>query len=432
MNTDRFKDFEPDVRRLVLAFEKGGEEGRLWLDVEDLLVVADYYLEVHDEEGLEAAIRLGEQLYPDNTDIRLRRTHLYGIQGYLSQALRLLKELEKSEPNNTDVCYSLGTLFSAMGKGKESIDYFLKAAADGYDLGMIYGNIGDEYDKLRNTVQAVHYYRKAIAHNPDEERSLYHLSGIWVSQGRYTQSERFFSHHVEEHPYSKVGWYCLGDTYLELDLPEKAVDAFEYALAIDKTYYNAYIHLFYAYNNMGNQTEAIRVLHESLDYADDRSFVLYSIGCVYLETGNYHTASVYFRDAIKEDPAHYGAWRDLGYCSEQMGYLDEAAGYYNRAISLNPDDDYSWLCLADLYINQQRFTEASSLLESARTEAYQGFDFDSRLAFCYFMQGRRNRLFALLREDAQPYGMQLPTLLQSFPEMAQDSDVVSFISQLQP
>ena len=431
MNTDRFKDFDADVRELVLAFETGGKGASRFFDADQVEVIADYYLEVGDVEGMEAAIRLGEQLYPANTDIRLRRAHLYSIQGYLPQALRLLKELEQSEPNNTDVCYSLGTLFSAMGKSRESIAYFLKAATDGYDLGMIYGNIGDEYSKLHNTAQAVRYYRKAVAHNPEEERSLYRLSSIWDGQGRHTQSEQFFSHHVEEHPYSKVGWFCLGDIYLfSLSLYEKAVDAYEYALAIDKTYYSAYLHLSYAYSQLNDLPKAVRALHDSLDYTDDRPFVLYSIGSVYQEVGNYHTASIYYHDAIKEDPSRDIIWCSLGQCSEQLGYLDEAAGYYNRAISLEPEYDGNWLCLADLYISRQRFAEAAALLDSVRAEASMSFEFDTRLAFCYFMQGRRNRLFTLLREIAPTYGAHILSILKTFPEMSHDTELVSFITQL--
>ena len=431
MNPDRFKDFDADVRHLVLAFETGGKGASHFFDADQVEVIADYYLEVGDVEGMEAAVRLGEQLYPANTAIRLRRAHLFGIQGRRSQALRLLKELERSEPDNTDICYSLATLLSAMGRGRESIAYYLKAAADGYDLGMIYGNIGDEYSKLHNTAQAVRYYRKAVAHNPDEERSLYHLSAIWDSQGRHTQSEQYFSHHVEEHPYSKVGWFCLGDVYLfSLSLYEKAVDAYEYALAIDKTYHIAYLHLSYAYSRLGDLSKAVRALRDSLDYTDDRPFVLYSIGCLYQDAGNYHTASIYFHDAVKEDPSRDTIWCSLGQCSEQMGYLDEAAAYYNRAISLEPEYDGNWLCLADLYISRQRYADAATLLEDARTEVATSIDLDTRLVYCYYMQGRRNRLFSLLREIAPVYGTHILSILKTFPEMAHDTEIVSFITQL--
>ena len=182
MNTDRFKNFDPDVRRLVLAFERGGEG--VWMDVDELTVVADYYLEVRDVEGLEAAVSKGERIYPHNGDIRLRRAQLLGIKGAYGQALRILKQLEQEEPDNTDVFYSLGTLYSLTDNPQASIYYYLKAAADGYELGMIYGIVADEYVKLGNTVQAVRYYRKALTYDPNEGHWLYSLSNIWGRQLR--------------------------------------------------------------------------------------------------------------------------------------------------------------------------------------------------------------------------------------------------------
>ena len=59
MNSDRFKDFDSDVRQLVLAFEDDSKGSRQFFDVDELEVIADYYLEMHDVEGLEAAVRLG-------------------------------------------------------------------------------------------------------------------------------------------------------------------------------------------------------------------------------------------------------------------------------------------------------------------------------------------------------------------------------------
>ena len=50
MKIDRFKDYDPEVRDLVLRFERQGAGGRSFFDVEELEVIMDYYLEVYDDE----------------------------------------------------------------------------------------------------------------------------------------------------------------------------------------------------------------------------------------------------------------------------------------------------------------------------------------------------------------------------------------------
>ena len=426
MNTDRFKDVEPDVRRLVLAFEDVGRGSRQWFDVDELEVIADYYLEVHDMEGLEKTVNLGERLYPYNLSIRLRRAHLLSAEGRYVEALRLLRQLEREEPDNTDVCYSLGTLYSITGNPQASIDCYLKAATDGYELGLIYGVVADEYVKMNNTVQAVRYYRKALQHNPDERCWLYSLSNIWERQHRYGQAVRFFSRYVADYPYNKDAWYCLGSAYLWGDQYDKrlAVDAFEYALAIDSRFEGAYMALAEAYMCLEDLSHAVQALRDVLDFAFDRPYVLHSIGRIYMEAGNYHTAYTYFQDALKEDATRAYIWNDLGVCSEKMCYQEEAADCYVRAINLDSECDDYWLNLVDMYIANLCFDEAAALLESARQEAADQYLFDSRLLYCYFKQGRRNRLFNLLAEDMSMYASQLGGLLDDYPEMREDVEIV--------
>ena len=294
-------------------------------------------------------------------------------------------------------------------------------------MGTIYGNVADEYYKLGDMDHAVRYYRKAIAENPDEMRSLYNLACTWDAQSRNEVSEEFFSKQVEEHPYSYGAWYCLGCVYGWLGLYEKSADAYEYAIAIDKTEVDAYFGLADSCRSMGDRPRAVQALRDSLEYAPDRPYVLYSIALLFQQSGNYHTASAYLHDALKEDPSYDIAWSHLGYCSEMLGYNEEAAGYYRRAIDLDPDNDWHWLCLADLYIRNEHFAEAVALLEEACTEAEDVLAFDVRLCYCYFRMGRRNRLFDRLNTESVAFPQLGNTLLERYPDMAADPEVVMII-----
>ena len=90
-----------------------------------------------------------------------------------------------------------------------------------------------------------------------------------------------------------------------------------------------------------------------------------------------------------------------------------------------------WLDLADLYIAQQRFAEAAALLDSARMEADNRFQFDNRLLYCYYKLGRRNRFFRLLAEDAASDASQFSDLLFYYPELTLDSEIVTAIAGYQ-
>lgn len=428
MNQDRFKNYDPEVRELVLSFEKQTEGNTAYFDVDQLEVIADFYLEVYDTQGLEAAVALGEQLFPTSCEIRLRRAHLLNIQGRYPEALTILHELESAEPDNTDVSYALGALYSQIGQTQKSIDHYLKAATDGYQIDVIYCNIADEYYKLGQYDQAIEYYIKSIDQNPDEGQALYNLACIWDSQGNNEKSQQFFSQLVADHPYSKNGWYCLGGIYGSMSLFEKAVDAYEYAIAIDKAFVQAYHGLSDCYRQMGDTARAVQALHDCLDYTQDRPYVYYCMGSAFMESHNYHTASAYLHDAVKEDPSYALAWNNLGFCCEQLGLHEEADGHYRRAINLEPDVDENWLSLADLYIKNNQYEGACITLENARHDAAVRFAFNTRLIYCYFKLGRRNKLFEIMIEDGKQYGYLYPTLLQVYPELSQDIEIVDFIN----
>ncbi|MCQ2260774.1 MAG: tetratricopeptide repeat protein [Bacteroidales bacterium] len=430
MNVDRFKNFPADVRTLVQTFEAQDRLGQHFFDVDEFSIIADFYLEVGDVDGLKKAVAQAEKIYPSSNEVRLQRSHLLSLQGEYAKALEILKELEAAEPKNTDVSYSLGMLYSMTDHPKQAIDYYLRAATDGYELDMVYGNIADEYYKLHNIEESIRYYKRSIEKNPEEDRSLYNLACTYDEQGRNEEAEAFFVQHVTDHPYSKGGWYCLGCVYSWLSLYEKAADAYEYAIAIDKTLFHAYLGLSDCYHRMGDVGRAVRALHDSLDFTDDRAYVYYNMGHLYLEKGNCATASIYLHDSVKADPSFALAWNDLGRCCAISENYDEAAGYFRRAIDLDPDTDEHWLCLADLYLWMGRYDEACALMESSRFDAVSRFEFDCRLLYSYYKMGRRNRFFTLLQEDAEAFGPLYRSLLSQYPEFQNDVEVVNAIDQL--
>ena len=178
---------------------------------------------------------------------------------------------------------------------------------------------------------------------------------------------------------------------------------------------------------MGQSGRAAQALRDWLEVADDRAYVLFCIGSLFFDDANYHTASVYFQKSLKEDACYSSAWRYLGLCSEKLGYSDDAAGYYRRAIDVNPDIDINWLCLADLYISQSRFAEALSLMQSGRHEAECPSDFDLRLCYCLFRLGKREQVKEMIRTLEGDEPSLFVYMLSIYPDMAEDSEIAALV-----
>lgn len=470
MKNDRFKDYDDEVRDNVLEFENTVLKGdNQFFDVDQLEIIIDYYLETADLDNLEAAVRYAEHLYPDNNEIRLRRSHLYSARNQFDKALAILRQLERVEPDNTDIDYALGAVYSMMDRPDLAIKYYSRASADGYELGMVNGNIADEYYKLGRFDESIRYYKKSIAASPDDERSLLNLLDTYAEQGQADKSVEYFKKFVTREPYSKYGWYCLGEAYCDLGLYELAIDAFEYAVAIDRTMYDAYLGMADCYEAAGQTAKAVESLRRAFDYAPQKEEIHFDIALVYMRAGNYDTAMIYLKKAeqtlrsnpdvapyfvadlyasladcyraqgeyylavqsaaaalsVTTDPGRI--LRFLGQTHEEYGDSEKADISYRGAIEHEPDNDDNWLAYIDFLLRAGRYDDAGKQLLQAAAATDDLYPYNLRYAVLYFRTGRRNFMFAVITQciAADPdAGRHLADLC---PDLAADPDVAAFI-----
>lgn len=350
MNNDRFTDFDDEVRQLVLDFERTVLNGEnQFYDVDELEMIIDYYLEVQDKEPLMTALIYAEQLYPESTEIKIRRAHWYIANRQFDRALEILLRLEEQEPDNTDIAYSLGVLYGEMEQSEKAIDYFLQAATDGWQLGRIYANIAEEYYKMHDYNEAIQYYLKAFGTDSYDVQTFYNYLDTCQQAGICDEAVQFFKLYVESHPYGKEGWYCLGCAYRDLGMFDRAIDAEEYAIAIDKSYAMAYFELSRAQEEGGHAGDAATTLIRYLDVAGDRAEVYRALGDLFVRQDNFETAMLYYKKAVVENEADAYALAGLAMCCMHMGDLSMALSYVKKALAADAENPDALCCAAMIY-----------------------------------------------------------------------------------
>lgn len=459
---DRFKNYDQEVQELVLAFEEMVQtRTNHYFDEDQLLIIADYYLDSFDESGLKNMVIYGENNYPQSVEVRLRRAHLLTMKEKFEEARQLLHELEREDPSNTNVMYALGAVYSALDNPRKSINYYQKASVDGYQLDLVYANIADEYVRLGMEREAIGYYLRSIKINPKDERALYNLCNAYRGVHRETQGIGFFQQFVEDHPYSKSAWFCLGLLYQDQSLWEKAFDAYEFATTIDNKFLEAYTNKADCCFQLHDIRKAISVLREALDYVEEKTSVYALIAQYYLLQENYDTAILYLKEAIKLDPSEGPLHMAMASCYAQLNEYYLAMDYMKRAFEESPDeplllldaariyahfddkenaikhyeeglklfvfDDACWLEYADYLMEHNYYEEAIDVLNRGLLSAYEPLDFNLRLASCYFQTNRRNQLFNALRACQQSDENAFILLLEACPEMMNDLEVMNIL-----
>lgn len=461
-NKDRFKNYEEDVKQLVLDFERMQRNGeRRYFDLDEMEIIIDFYLDNYDGEMIEKSVLHGEYLFPASYEIKLRRAHLLCFKERFNEAHTLLKQIERVQPDDTDVLYAMGVVLSALDQPRKAIQYYTKAAADGYELGIIYGNIADEYVKMNRLSEARNYYRKALRLKPEDEHSLYELANCYENDGLIDKLVDYYQHFVEEHPYSKVGWFCLAEGYASNMLYEKAIDAYQYAIAIDADFYYAYNQMSWCHQALGDYKAAVDDLHDAVEHTEDKALVYYRIGDIFRFQGNSATAISYFRKATKEDPFYADAWHAMSTCYTMTMDFGEAVDCARKAISIEPespiylttlaliyadnrdfdnadhyfqsaiphytDFEQGWIAYADYHIMRGNYDEAIDGLNKGVTNSEMAMEFYKRLALCYYMTGRRNMLFNAVRACIYDNPEGDKELLNYVPELETDLEVMNII-----
>lgn len=364
MKNDRFTDFDDEVRQLVLDFERTVMNGETqFYDVDELEMIIDYYLEVLDKEPLMTALIYAERLYPESTEIKIRRAHWYIANQEFDRALEILLRLEEQEPENTDIAYSLGVLYGEMEQSEKAIDYYLQAATDGWQTGRIYANIAEEYFNLHNYHEAIQYYMKAFSTDSYELQTFYNYVDTCQQAGVCDEAVQFFKLYVESHPYCKEAWYCLGFAYRALAMPDKAIDALEYAIAIDKNYAIAYFELSHAQEDAMHIGEAATTLIRLLDIAVDRGEVFRALGELYTRQDNFETAMLYFKKAVVENENDANALAGLSTCYLRLGDLSMAMTYVKKAMNADPENADALCCAAMIYDSRDNYEMANEYFD---------------------------------------------------------------------
>ena len=110
------------------------------------------------------------------------------------------------------------------------------------------------------------------------------LNRIWFSvelTESYEESIDFHQKLIDSNPYNDLAWNNLGHAYKGLKLHEKAIEAFEYVMAIDETYEPAYIDCADIYFHQKEYKKAIELYAEVLDITSFQKDIYYSIGKCY-------------------------------------------------------------------------------------------------------------------------------------------------------
>jgi tetratricopeptide (TPR) repeat protein len=394
--------FKP-IDELLEEFNKAKRgEKHVRIEENEFDFLISYFESENDKENIELACDIGIEMFPFSSELLLRKTAWLTNQTKFGQALKTLDAVDAIDPNSMEALLMRVDIYCDMNKYEDAIklleiECVKKSEADQLEILMELSEIYDELEEFDNVYNSL---RRILEMDPNNEEALLRIC-FWADiTNREEESINLHNKIIENNPFNTMAWYNLGTAYQGLKLFEKAVEAYEYCIALDNKFEYAYRNIGDAFIQLKKYDKAIEVLekHSSLgkpedvilealgfcwekkkDFSQARKFyieasqlspdddgIFYKIGETYKAEQKWEKAMKSYTTALRLNKENSVYSLALGNCLVELGATKEALVCYLNAVRLKPTNKASWQSLIKaLYINAY-YEEAIGQLELAQ------------------------------------------------------------------
>ena len=269
-------DSDPELYRIVCNHQKMLKTGKsVYFEDYELVDLANFYYENGEMEDLEQTIKLADQIHPDNSEILDIKARLFLRQGKTEKTIECIEKMKKIdatltfEEKNEDASYwnemrtnlkmlegETALIQNSPEKAEELFQDAFDTAEKDEDKSYVAINIASIYLTQDMNEQSIKWVERSIELIPNNQPALELLSYYYSSQKDIKKAEKVLEKLVDEDPYSTHYWKLTGDAYLNNNQFEKAIDAYDFVLAIDVNDYEALKKKAIAFLNLENFEKA--------------------------------------------------------------------------------------------------------------------------------------------------------------------------------
>lgn len=148
----------------------------------------------------------------------------------------------------------------------------------------------------------------------------------------WKNSVSMWTNTIEQFPEATFAYINLGDAWESSD-QKKAISQYSIAIALD--------HFPLAYvrkARLQNTQEALKTLHECIQYNPTYEVAYNNLGLTYKKTGDYSNALLYLKKATELSPNYADAYSNIGNIYTILNELNQARMYYQKALLLDPSN----------------------------------------------------------------------------------------------
>ncbi len=228
--------------------------------------------------------------------------------------------------------------------------------------------IGDLYDKIEQMEKLI---------GPPEDPEIAFLRGNWhYHREEYEKALEFFEWALALDPGFQEAWNNKGAALGNLGRHEEAIACYDKAIEIKEDFEIAWNNKGNALDDLGRYEEAIACYDKAIEIKEDSEEAWNNKGAALGDLGRYEEAIACYDKAIEIKEDSEIAWNNKGAALGNLGRHEEAIACYDKAIEINPKYISALMNLSEVLLILGHLTKgletakkASNLAEKMREKA---------------------------------------------------------------
>src|SRR5690606_15168354 len=278
--------------------------------------------------------------YPFSSEILLLKAEILTQSQKFGQALNVLDEVDQLDQRNLDATLLRSDILLSQYKYDQAAALLEQKALDfsGKDKTEILLELADVYDESEDFEAVFDTLKRIVKTEKRNEEALQKIC-FWADfTGRNDESIELHTKITDEDPYNALAWFNLGSAYQSEKLYEKAIDAYEFCVAIDDKFEFAYRNMADAYMRLKWFDSALEVLQKHLEISKPEDVIYEAMGFCYEKQKDFSKARYYYRQASQLSPEDDAIFYKIGetYAREQQ--WEKAVKAYSVALHINKEN----------------------------------------------------------------------------------------------
>ncbi len=345
------------LKELVARYESmqsGGGESH-YFDTDEIVEIAEHYEASDDFARALQAVEFGLTLHPDSDTLQLKQARVLLFLDRVDEARTVMATITDESVEATLI--------------RAELSYFDNCFNDGHRLLLSLFNHKevweDEcFDALDIYVNYNHFegmkefVARAEDYLSDSRGLMREMAAAYEENGDYASAVKVYNRLLDKDPYSYIDWFALAKVEAMAHNYDRALEACDFALAIQENDEPILLFKGYCYYDSGQYAQAVEQFLESLEFTSHKEVVYELIGECYVKSEEPAQALEYFNKALALDPDNANLHYQMATCHYDLGNIPQAIVALEETLRLDKMDDEAHSFLGEIFLEQANYEKA--------------------------------------------------------------------------